>query len=120
MRAKESNVSYFTCEGCDKHEGHDDATLRPGEVKVIAGWRDDEDDWIGDTDEYPTLSDVIQDGWDEDDVSEATYLECPAGHDSDDGWAIESWEKTYVCGVCSKQYTSLRTAAECCDDEEKN
>lgn len=124
MRAKEIAAEFHICEGCDKAESKSDnpkRKIRPGAVRVIEGWRDPDEDWIGDTDEYASAEEVAEDtSWDTDEISEASYLECPADHDSDDGWEIETFDKIYVCGVCHTRYTALRDAAGCCDEKENN
>jgi hypothetical protein len=122
MRAKEIQAEFHICEGCDKG-GRDERTeivIRPGAVNVVEGWKDADDDWIGSKEEFPTLEEALEESYleDEGNIYETSYLECPNGHDSDDGWEIEAFDKIYVCGVCHVRYTSLRDAAACCENEE--
>lgn len=128
MRAKEVNAEFHICEGCDKADAafrgnpeNPKKSLRPGAIKIIEGWRDGDDDWIGDSDDYDSAEDAAEaNDLDVDDLFDASYLECPNNHDSDDGWEIEGFSKIYVCGVCHTRYAAIRDAAACCDEEESN
>lgn len=121
MRAKTRTGNFHTCEGCDRadqdvQEGDFTSTIRAGEIRVVDGWKDEDGDWIGDTDEYPTESDAENDGYYN--LEEASYLVCPdRNHDSDDGWEMEALTVAYTCGVCMKSYLKLDDAAKCCDEE---
>jgi hypothetical protein len=120
MRAREVTADFHICEGCDKAE-ESERTVRTGAVSIIEGWQDVDGDWISSTDEYSSAYEAAEgQGLDEDDVSEASYLVCPNNHDSDDGWEIEAFSQAFVCGVCHVRYTSLRSAATCCEDKENN
>jgi hypothetical protein len=122
MRAMQIKGDFHTCEGCDNLDGdRKHRKVRKGNLDIIEGWRDEDGAWVADADDYDDKYDAAEaNDWDEDTLSDASYLECPSyKHDSDDGWEMEAFDVIHICGVCTTQYLTLDQAADCCSDEEK-